>query len=387
MKYIIFVKHIPYMDVSVGDARKIINECSDDATSLYISSPNIVEGLVDSFHTLLPRVVPHYAVKTNDDRVLLTTLVNKGVNFDCASGIEIVKVLDAGATSDRIIFAHTIKKPSDILFARDVGVSLSTYDSTYEIDKMKLYHPECRMILRIRADDPNATILLGGKYGANPDDIHDLLKYAWEARVKVVGISFHVGSGSRNPDAYYRGIKHAKEAFDIASEIGHEMSVLDVGGGFHADFDDDGELSTCVTDYINDGIKDFFDDDNIKIIAEPGRFFAEHYSVMCVQVVGKRKRDGMFEYFVGDGTYGGFSNCIFEKTIPVIKVIKDHDGKEEFSSVIYGCTCDSVDVIRESVVLPELHVDDWILIPSWGAYTQVLHTSFNGFGKYEIKYV
>ena len=373
--------------VTVDDARKILVDRPINQNSIYISSPKFIENLIGKFHTLLPRVVPHYAVKCNDDDVLLKTLLANGVNFDCASASEIKKVMALGAKPGQVIFAHTVKNPDDIVFARSVGVNITTFDSTYEVDKIKLYHPDCDLVLRIRCDDPNATISLGSKYGANHEDIPELLRYAFDNKMKVVGISFHVGSGSRNPDAFYRAIKHAKEAFDISSNIGHDMKLLDIGGGFHADFDEDGELSTCVTDYINDGLKDFFESDNVKVIAEPGRFFAEHYSALCVKVIGKRKREGVFEYFVNDGTYGGFSNCIFEKSVPEPEVVKNSEGDVEFPSVIYGCTCDSVDVIRDSVILPELHVDDWIFFPSWGAYSRVLVTQFNGFGQYDICYI
>lgn len=373
--------------VTVRDARAIIAEHPLKSKSFYISSPKFIENLIGKFHEMLPRVVPHYALKCNDDDVLIKTFIENGVNFDCASSSEIKKVINHGALPENIIFAHTVKSPDDIIFAKNTGINLTTYDSTYEVDKIKTYHPDCELLLRIRCDDPNATILLGSKYGANHEDIPDLLQYAFDVGMKVVGISFHVGSGSRNPDAFYRAIKHAKEAFDTAVVIGHHMKILDIGGGFHADFDDDGELSTCVTEYINDGLSDFFDTKDIKIIAEPGRFFAEHYSALCVQVIGKRKRDGGFEYFVNDGTYGGFSNCIFEKSIPEIECIKETIDDAEFPSMIYGCTCDSVDVIRDSIVLPELNIDDWLFVKSWGAYTQVLHTGFNGFGKYEQVYI
>lgn len=372
--------------VTIDDARKILVDRPFAQKSIYISSPKFIEDLVDSFHTMLPRVVPHYAVKCNDDEILLKTFMKKGVHFDCASGTEIKKVINLGVKPEQVIFAHTIKSPDDILFAKDMGVNITTFDSTYEVDKIKMYHPECKLVLRIRCDDPNATISLGSKYGANHEDIPELLQHAFDNNMKVAGISFHVGSGSRNPDAFYKAIKHAKEAFDISSAIGHDMYVLDIGGGFHADFDEDGELSTCVTEYINDGLKDFFDSEKIKVIAEPGRFFAEHYSALCVRIIGKRKREGVFEYFVSDGTYSGFSNCIFEKAVPELMAIKS-SGEIEFSSIIYGCTCDSVDVIRDSVILPELHVDDWVFFPSWGAYTNVLVTQFNGFGQYDTCYI
>ena len=123
--------------VTIDDARKILIDRPLVPKSLYISSPKFIENLVDSFHSMLPRVIPHYAVKCNDDEILLKTLIKKGVNFDCASGKEIKKVINLGAKPEQVIFAHTIKSPDDILFSKDIGINITTFDSTYEVDKLK----------------------------------------------------------------------------------------------------------------------------------------------------------------------------------------------------------------------------------------------------------
>jgi ornithine decarboxylase len=370
-----------------SEIRQILNECPFQGKSFYVSDPKFVEHLVDVWERTLHSVQPFFAVKCNSDKFLLKTLAKKGVNFDCASKSEICQVLKLDIDPSRIIFAHTIKSPDAILFAKEAGINLMTFDSTFELDKIKLYHPECGMVLRIRCDDPHALVKLE-KYGALQDEVGTLLQYAKDINVCVTGISFHVGSGSRNPDAYWKGLKHARDAYNIATEMGHSINVIDIGGGMYADIEDDGEVSTCVAEYIQDGIKDFFSDVDVKFIAEPGRFFAQHYSVIACQVVGKRIRDGFYEYFVNESTYGAFSNVIYEKAVPEPIVVKDiPDTEENHSSAIFGCTCDGIDVINKQTHLPELHIDDWIFFPQWGAYTTVLHTSFNGFGQYDHYYV
>jgi ornithine decarboxylase len=365
----------------------ILKSHPEQTKSFYVSSPKIVEDLVDEWNTLFPRVIPHYAVKCNNDEVLLKTMRDKNVNFDCASSFEIKKVIQLGVSPSRIIFAHTMKTIDDLIFAKDHGVDISTFDSTFELDKIHKFHPNCKMILRIRCDDPNATVQLGNKFGANEDEIHDLLRTSKDLNIDVVGISFHVGSGSRNPEAFYRAIKNARDAFDEAISVGHKPYILDIGGGMYADIGDDG-LSTYMSEYINDAINDFFPYDTVTIVAEPGRFFAEHFSVLATQVIGKRVRDGLYEYFFNDSTYGGFSNVIFEKSVPVPKLLREVPDDEEYvPSVLYGQTCDGVDVINHSVALPEMNIGDWVYFPSWGAYTNVLVTKFNGFGEFDTYYI
>ena len=54
-------------------------------------------------------MVPFYAVKCNNDKVILKLLASLGCNFDCASKNEIESVLDLGVSADRIIFANPCK--------------------------------------------------------------------------------------------------------------------------------------------------------------------------------------------------------------------------------------------------------------------------------------
>jgi len=367
--------------------RHILQTHPDQSKSFYVSSPEVVDNLINDWRALFPRVTPHYAVKCNNDEVLLKKMANRNVNFDCASPWEIQRVMNLGVKPSRIIYAHTMKSTDDILFAKNHGVDIVTFDSVFELDKIKKFHEKCRIVLRIRCDDPNATVQLGNKFGANEDEIPILLNHAKELNLNLVGVSFHVGSGSRNPEAYYKAIKTARAVFNAAIEIGLNPHILDIGGGLHADIDEGG-LSTYMAEYINDSITEFFPDNAIEIIAEPGRFFAEHYSVLVTKVIGKRVRDGLYEYFFNESTYGGFSNVIFEKSVPTPQLIRDVPDDEEYvPSVLYGCTCDGVDVINHSVALPELHIGDWVFFPSWGAYTNVLVTKFNGFGEYDVYYV
>ncbi|EDV18675.1 uncharacterized protein TRIADDRAFT_9870, partial [Trichoplax adhaerens] len=54
------------------------------------------------------------AMKCNNDPVLLRTLINLGVSFDCASLGEIQSIINAGVNPDRIIYANTIKAISHL---------------------------------------------------------------------------------------------------------------------------------------------------------------------------------------------------------------------------------------------------------------------------------
>lgn len=159
----------------------------------------------------MPRVVPFYAVKCNPDIGLLKLLVAMGTGFDCASAGEVDMMLKLGVHPSRIIFAHPTKRPCDIRYAREHGVQYTTFDTESELHKIAALNPEFKCVLRIRADDPDARVPLGLKYGANVEEGPRLLATAKELGLSVVGVSFHVGSACKNLTTFSTAIEKARE--------------------------------------------------------------------------------------------------------------------------------------------------------------------------------
>lgn len=130
-----------------------------------VSVPTIIDGMVSEMSTehpfyvmdigdivrkhrqwieKMPRVVPHYAVKCNDNEVVCGTLAALGASFDCASKGEIAKILGLGVAPERIIFANPMKPASHLRYANSNGVKTMTYDSDTELHKIKQYCPDAK---------------------------------------------------------------------------------------------------------------------------------------------------------------------------------------------------------------------------------------------------
>jgi ornithine decarboxylase len=54
-------------------------------------------------------------------------------------------------------------------------------------------------------------------------------------------------------------------------------------------------------------------------------------------------------------------------------------GGSVFASTLWGPTCDSIDKITDSALMPELSVGDWLVFENMGAYTIAGSCRFNGF--------
>merc|ERR1711988_141 len=363
--------------------------------SFYVFDMSNTQRLFEAWHRAMPRVTPFYAVKCCPMPALIECLAANGCGFDCASAAEIQLVLDCGVTADRIIFAHPAKRPSDIRFAKEKHVLLTTFDSEIELRKIAKWNPLSKCVLRIRADDPEAGISFGIKYGAVPEEVEKLMKLAHDLGLKVVGVSFHVGSLAKSGTAFADAIKQARSAFDAATKLGHEMSVLDIGGGYVGRFNSSGLVQSMVEHIpasINDSLEKYFGEDSpfasVKVIAEPGRYFAEASMHLCCHVHSLRNRidptDGteFCDYLISDGLYGSFNAILYDGAKPRAWLLPGpnlpplEDSLKR--STVFGPTCDSMDCVFKNVLLPQLRVGDWFLFPHFGAYTLAGATNFNG---------
>ncbi|KAG2698248.1 hypothetical protein I3760_07G142000 [Carya illinoinensis] len=351
----------------------------------YVLDLGAVMSLMDKWTRSLPMVRPYYAVKCNPDPAFLGTMAALGSSFDCASRAEMEAVLSLGVSPDRIVFANPCKAESHIKYAASVGVNLTTFDSRDEIEKIRKLHPKCALLIRIKApDDGGARCPLGPKYGALPEEVAPLLQAALSARLTVTGVSFHIGSGAKDSRAYHRAIAAAKTTFETATRLGMpRMRVLNIGGGFTANPQFNEAASA-----VKGALQSYFaSDPGLSIMAEPGRFFAESAFTLATNIIGKRVRGELREYWINDGIYGSM-NCILYDHATVTctplactsnRANPSCKGGRTYSSTVFGPTCDALDTVLKGHQLPELQVNDWLVFPDMGAYTAAAGSNFNGF--------
>jgi ornithine decarboxylase len=212
----------------------------------YVCDLGVVVSQLCQWKKHFPRVEPFYAVKCNPDRAVVSTLAALGANFDCASIGEIYLVrevaqeLNAGnperVVRPDIIYANPCKQPGHIAEGSALGVSLTTFDNSSELEKIARICPQrgqMRLVLRIATDDAGAQCRLSSKFGARREQWRPLLELSKRLDLEVVGVSFHVGSGCRDAGKYGLALRDARDVFDLAErEFGFRMTLLDIGGGF-----------------------------------------------------------------------------------------------------------------------------------------------------------
>jgi diaminopimelate decarboxylase len=92
-----------------------------------------------------------------------------------------------------------------------------------------------------------------------------------------------------------------------------------------------------------------------------------------------------WRYTIDDSLYGQFSSICFDKKTPlwirIPQTDSDKHPRKSSKGILFGRTCDSLDMIAKSYSMEELDVGDWLWFPEMGAYSAVTASEFNGFPK------
>lgn len=367
----IIVTKVPYTPEEF--LQKKIELLKDDIEPFYAVDLEDVCNKHIRWITLMPRVIPHYAVKCNDDVNVIKLLAYLGAGFDCASKGEIKKVMDLGVSPDRIIFANPCKQSSYIRYANEVGVETMTFDNEQELLKIKQNHSNAKLVLRLITDDSNAVCRFSMKFGADMTTARYLIDKAKELDLNITGVSFHCGSGQMTSKAFVDAIQNARMIMNYGQQMGFEMNFLDIGGGFPGNAGTE-DYFTEIASAVNKALEEHFpNDESVRIIAEPGRYYVASAYTLATNVIARRDMidsetgETKHMYYINDGVYGSFNCVLYDHYTPEPNLFAQNQLDEKFTSSIWGPTCDGLDCIQQSIQMPKLNIGDWMIWKNMGA--------------------
>jgi len=279
-----------------------------------------------------------------------------------------------------MIYAHPMKSERDIGIIDANGIRTTVVDSLEECDKLTKCGWRGSAYLRVAVEDAGSKMPFSVKFGASEKEVELISKHS---KVPLSGVSFHVGSGCDDPSQYETAIKYVDDyVFNTLRKYGHNPKTIDIGGGFSSNETEFKPAARAIRKASDTLPK------NRTFIAEPGRFFAQPSQDLFVKVIAKKPaRNGKgWRYVVDESLYGHFSCIPFDHQTPAwYRVPIDDSVREckESDSILFGRTCDSLDVIARGT-MEELEVGDWLYFPLMGAYTSATASEFNGFPKPHI---
>jgi ornithine decarboxylase len=365
---------------------------AEHGTPLVVINHDILRQNYAQFRKQLPRVQAYYAVKANPAPEIVRTLFQAGASFDVASFPEFMLVYDLikkrpaaerqAFVWDKIIYANPIK-PKETLQALDKYKPLVTFDNRVEIDKVREHAPHAGLLLRLRVPNTGSMVELSSKFGCEPGDAVHLVEEAHASGLVVEGLSFHVGSQCTNFENYVQALNMAAAVRTEALSRGFDMKILDIGGGFPVRYNRHVPPFSELARILNAEIDRLFPKET-EILAEPGRFLVATAVTAVARVIGQAVRDGKPCYYVDDSVYHTFSGLIFDHCPYHFKAFRK--GRTEVCAV-FGQTCDGLDTISQSELLPQLRLDDLVYSDNIGAYSNASSTWFNGFPPAKVVHI
>lgn len=373
--------------VYADQATAFIAANSFDKPTLVISRDRVAVQY-DALQSGLGRARIHYAVKANPAPQLIRLLVKKGSGFDAASRQEIELCLSQGARPDNISFGNTIKSTSDIAFAHSAGVTLFAADSEAELEKIARFAPGARVYIRLIVENSLADWPLSRKFGCSHAMLPQLLDRCVALGLVPFGLSFHVGSQTREAAFWVPVLDQVAPLWHAARAAGHDLQLLNIGGGFPAFYGQSVQAPRAYAAAVMRAVAERFGD-VAEVMAEPGRgLVAEAGHIVAeVLLVSKKSDNDLHRWVYLDiGRFSGLAET--EGEAIRYQFVTRHDGGETGPCVLAGPSCDSADILYEKrpIQMPlALRGGDRIVIRNCGAYTSSYSSvGFNGFPPLDV---
>ncbi len=328
----------------------------------------------------------HYAVKANANKRILQTINSFGLGADCVSGNEVSASIDAGFTSDKVVFAGVGKSDKEIITGLKNNIGCFNVESIPELEVInELAEKEgvvANVALRI---NPNVkanthhyitTGLEENKFGIYIWDLEKVMdKIEQLDNVCFKGIHFHIGSQINDLDSYKQLCTRVNELQEWFEKRRAVPQIVNVGGGLGIDYENPDENPMP-------NFKDFFQIFNDFLELKEGQ---EVHFELGRSVVGQCGTLVSRVIYVKEGVNtsfaivdAGMSDLIRPALYQAYHKIENITStEEEMKYDVVGPICESSDCFGKAVVLPKTQRGDLICIRSAGAYGEIMANQYN----------
>jgi len=354
-------------------------------TPFYVYDRRIMTEKVKQLREHFPSSLElHYAIKANPMPAVVQHLSQLTDGLDVASMAELQVALHSGVNPAHISFAGPGKTDKELTCALAAGVVINM-ESESEMERIaaigQASNLEPHIAIRINPDFELKTsgMKMGGgpkAFGVDAERVPAMIQRCIQLGLNLKG--FHIFCGSQNlrADAIIEAHNNTFElAYRLLQESGVQLEWLNIGGGLGIPYFP-GEASLDLSP-IADNLTRLMSiaEEKIpdtRIIMELGRFLVGESGLYVSKVIDRKLSRGA-NFVITDGglhhhlaASGNFGQVI-RKNYPVI-IANKADLPPQSTTHIVGPLCTPLDIIADSVELPEVAVGDLIAVYQSGAY-------------------
>ncbi len=328
----------------------------------------------------------HYAIKANNNPVILRIIREYGYGTDCVSGNEMLRALETGFTAGGMVLAGVGKTDVEIELAIKNDIFCINCESLEELEVASKIAGKLKKIVRVALRvnpsikaDTHRYITTGGeenKFGIVLPQLRQALDYCKNsAEIEFTGLHFHIGSQITSLDPFKKlceTVNRVWREFDITDYSG---KMINLGGGYGIDYKkpetnsvpDFGSFFSLFAEYLElpRGTSVHF---------ELGRSLVGQCGRILTRVLYTKQGAGKKFVIVDAGMTELIRPALYQAVHRIINV--SSPGHPERYDVV-GPVCESSDVFAKDIMLPRTLRGDMLHILSCGAYTESMNMNFN----------
>ncbi len=354
----------------------------------------------DLFSALDPMIC--FSVKSCNNIHLIREIAELGAGMDIVSGGELFLLKQVECLDERkVVYAGVGKTRAELIDAINSGIGYVNVESIAELDLIQQIcgdlQQEVKVLLRFlpeiydkKTNKKTRTGNKGAKFGIALKEIIPLVhRFQQDDFVKVVGLHCHIGSPIHSPKFYVMAIRKMLSIIDQLGEEGIRLDVLNIGGGFPADYDENAPTNLRLfADAIIPELQQRVAEDGIKVIFEPGRSISANAGIMVTKVLYQKQSnqrdilivDAGMSQFIRPTLYNAF-HYIWpvqtEQAFQLDQRIHPPNIDGLLKCDIAGPICESSDFLAKGRLIPPVQKEELLAVFTVGAYGIVMASNYN----------
>lgn len=326
-----------------------------------------------------------YAVKANSNQAIIRALGKMGAGADVVSEGELRRALLAGIPAEKIVYSGVAKTPGEMRFALQQDIYQFNVESEPELELLNQVAlsegKQAPVAFRINPDidaRTHAKISTGkasNKFGIPWTRAHEAYARAAELPgIRVQGIDMHIGSQLTQLEPFEQAFRCLADLTTELRSLGHEISVLDIGGGLGIDYRDGSQSPPALSDYAGLA-NDILGNLDCRIIIEPGRSLVGDIGILISRVIYVKQGERDNFLIIDAGMNDLLRPSMYDAYHEIVPCFI-REGEPETYQVV-GPICETGDTFARDRVLPPLQAGDLVAIKNAGAYGAVMASSYN----------
>lgn len=353
--------------------------------------------LREAFAAIKPLIC--FSIKSCSNLAVIRVLHECGAGMDLVSGGELFRAQRAGVDPADCVYAGVGKTDDEIEMAIIGGVGWFNIESEQEFENISAIAQRlgktCRAALRINPDvDPRthrytSTGKKETKFGVDIERARAFFRqYGRDSHCQLRGLHLHIGSPVYAIEPYVQAIRKALTLIDELAAEKFPLDMLDLGGGFGADYQSD--QSPLASDYAQQIVPLLADrvKNGLQIVLEPGRAIVANAGVLLTRVLYVKTSgdktfaicDGGMNVLIRPSHYGSFHfiwPAKVERQFVPSRRAEKMDMPGLVSVDVVGPICESGDFLALERPLPPLQRGDLLAVFTTGAYGMVMASRYN----------